>query len=208
MEATASYWKPLFYLLEATEGIEPWLLNAQHIKTVPGRKTDVKDCEWICRLVEHGLVQPSFVPPRDIRQLRDLTRYRTETTRDRVRDINRLSMFLEDAGIQLSSVVTDITGRSARAMLDALVNGERDPRILADVALGSLQGKVPLLTRALTGDFTDHHAFMVASMLRAIDEANTRIARLSEEIDRQLLPLRQQVELLITIPGISLALAQ
>ncbi len=208
MEATASYWKPLFYLLEATEGIEPWLLNAQHIKTVPGRKTDVKDCEWICRLVEHGLVQPSFVPPRDIRQLRDLTRYRTETTRDRVRDINRLSMFLEDAGIKLSSVVTDITGRSARAMLDALVNGERDPRILADVALGSLQGKVPLLTRALTGDFTDHHAFMVASMLRAIDEANTRIARLSEEIDRQLLPLRQQVELLITIPGISLALAQ
>jgi transposase len=92
MEATASYWKPLFYLLEATEGIEPWLLNAQHIKTVPGRKTDVKDCQWICRLVEHGLVRPSFVPPRDIRQLRDLTRYRTETVRDRARDVNRLAM--------------------------------------------------------------------------------------------------------------------
>lgn len=208
MEATASYWKPLFYLLEATEGIEPWLLNAQHIKTVPGRKTDVKDCEWICRLVEYGLVRPSFVPPRDIRQLRDLTRYRTETTRDRVRDVNRLAMFLEDAGIKLSSVVSDITGRSARAMLDALVAGERNPQVLADLALGSLQGKVPLLTRALTGSFSEHHAFMVASMLRAIDEADARIARLSEEINRQLLPLRMQVELLITIPGISLTLAQ
>ncbi|WP_258308860.1 transposase [Streptomyces sp. NWU339] len=142
---------PWFYLLEATEGIEPWLLSAQHIKTVPGRKTDVKDCEWICRLVEYGLVRPSFVPPRDIRQLRDLTRYRTETTRDRVRDVNRLAMFLEDAEIKLSSVVSDITGRSARAMLDALVAGERDPQVLADLALGSLQGKVPLLTRALTG---------------------------------------------------------
>ncbi|MEV6945523.1 IS110 family transposase [Streptomyces sp. NPDC051172] len=208
MEATASFWKPLFYLLEATEGIEPWLLNAQHIKTVPGRKTDVKDCQWICRLVEHGLVRPSFVPPRDIRQLRDLTRYRTETVRDRARDVNRLAMFLEDAGIKLSSVVSDITGRSARAMLDALVAGERDPRMLANLALGSLQGKVPLLTRALTGGFSEHHAFMVASMLRAIDEADDRIVRLSEEINRQLQPLRQQVDLLITIPGISLTLAQ
>ena len=208
MEATASFWKSLFYLLEATEGIEPWLLNAQHIKTVPGRKTDVKDCQWICRLVEHGLVRPSFVPPRDIRQLRDLTRYRTEATRDRVRDVNRLAMFLEDAGIKLSSVVSDITGRSARAMLNALVAGERDPRVLADLALGSLQGKVPLLTRALTGSFSEHHAFMVASMLRAIDEADDRIARLGEEINRQLQPLRQQVDLLITIPGISLTLAQ
>ncbi|MFF4796739.1 IS110 family transposase [Streptomyces sp. NPDC001276] len=142
------------------------------------------------------------------RQLRDLTRYRTETTRDRVRDVNRLAMFLEDAGIKLGSVVSDITGRSARAMLDALVAGERDPQVLADLALGSLQGKVPLLTRALTGSFSEHHAFMVASMLRAIDEADARITRLSDEINRQLLPLRAQVELLITIPGISLTLAQ
>lgn len=208
MEATASYWKPLFYLLEATEGIEPWLLNARHIKTVPGRKTDVKDCQWICKLVEHGLVRPSFVPPRDIRQLRDLTRYRTETVRDRARDVNRLAMLLEDTGIKLSSVVTDITGRSARAMLDALVAGERDAQVLASLALGSLQSKVPLLTRALTGDFNEHHAFMVASMLRAIDEADNRISCLSEEINRQLQPLRQQVDLVIAIPGISLTLAQ
>lgn len=208
MEATASYWKPLFYLLEATEGIEPWLLNAQHIKTVPGRKTDVKDCQWICQLVEHGLVRPSFVPPRDIRQLRDLTRYRTETVRDRARDVTRLAMFLEDTGIKLSVVVSDITGRSARAMLDALVAGERDPQVLAGLALGKLRGKVSLLTRALTGSFSEHHAFMVTSMLRAIDEADDRIARLSEEINRQLQPLRQQVDLLITIPGISLTLAQ
>jgi transposase len=208
MEATASYWKPLFYLLESADGIEPWLLNAQHIKTVPGRKTDVKDCQWICRLVAHGLVRPSFVPPRDIRQLRDLTRYRTETVRDRIRDVNRLAMFLEDAGIKLSAVVSDITGKSARRMLDALVAGERDPQILAGLALGSLQGKVPLLTRALTNAFTEHHAFMVAAMLRAIDEADARITRLGEEIDRQLAPLRAQVQLLMTIPGISLTLAQ
>ncbi|MFJ8312944.1 MULTISPECIES: hypothetical protein [unclassified Streptomyces] len=148
------------------------------------------------------------MPPRDSRQLRDLTRYRTETVRDRTRDVNRLAMFLEDAGFKLSFVVSDITGRSARAMLDALVAGERDPRVLAGLALGSLQGKVPLLTRALTGSFSEHHAFMVASMLRAIDEADDRIARLSEEIGRQLRPLQQQVDLLITIPGISLTLAQ
>lgn len=168
----------------------------------------MKDCQWICQLVTHGLVRPSFVPPRDIRQLRDLTRYRTETVRDRVRDVNRLAMFLEDAGIKLSSVVSDSTGKSARRMLDALVAGERDPRALADRALGSLQGKVPLLTRALTNAFTEHHAFMVASMLRAIDEADARITRLSREIDRQLTPLRTQVQLLTTIPGISLTLAQ
>jgi transposase len=208
MEATASYWKPLYYLLEATEGIEPWLLNAQHIKTVPGRKTDVRDCEWICRLVEHGLVRPSFVPPRDIRQLRDLTRYRTETVRDRARDVNRLAMFLEDAGIKLSAVVSDITGRSARNMLDALVAGERDPQVLAGMALGRMLEKVPLLNRALTNSFTDHHAFMVAAMLRAIDQADARIAQLSQEIARQLRPLQRQAELLTTIPGVSLVLAQ
>lgn len=208
MEATASYWKPLFYLLEATEGIEPWLLNAQHIKTVPGRKTDVKDCEWICRLVEHGLVRPSSVPPRDIRQLRDLTRYRTETVRERARDVNRLAMFLEDAGIKLTSVVSDITGKSARAMLDALVAGERDAQVLANLALDSLQGKVPLLTRALTSQFGHHHAFMVEAMLRAIDAADERISHLSEEINRQLQPLQAQIDLLITIPGVSLTIAQ
>lgn len=134
MEATGAYWKPLFYLLEATDGITPWLLNAQHMKAVPGRKTDVKDSQWICRLVEHGLVRPSFVPPREIRQLRDLTRYRTETVRDRARDINRLNMFLEDAGIKLSTVVSDITGTSARRMLDALIAGERDPEVLSELA--------------------------------------------------------------------------
>lgn len=208
MEATASYWKPLYYLLEATEGIEPWLLNAHHIKTVPGRKTDVRDCEWICRLAEHGLVRPSFAPPGDIRQLRDLTRYRTETVRDRARDVNRLAMFLEDAGIKLSAVVSDITGSSARAMLNALVAGERDPHVLAGLALGRMQAKVPLLTRALANSFTDHHAFMVGAMLRAIDEADAPIARLSEEISHQPRPLRQQVELLTTIPGVSLTVAQ
>ena len=152
--------------------------------------------------------EPSFVPPCDIRQLRDLTRYRTETVRDRARDVNRLAMFLEDAGIKLSAVVSDITGRSARNMLDALVAGERDPQVLAGMALGRMLEKVPLLNRALTNRFTDHHAFMVAAMLRAIDEADARITQLSQEIARQLRPLQRQAELLATIPGGSLVLAQ
>ncbi|KJY30323.1 IS110 family transposase [Streptomyces sp. NRRL S-495] len=208
MEATGAYWKPLYYLLEATDGIEPWLLNAQHMKAVPGRKTDVKDSQWICRLVEHGLVRPSFVPPREIRQLRDLTRYRTETVRDRARDVNRLNTFLEDAGIKLSTVVSDITGISARRMLDALVAGERDPEVLSDLALGAMRGKIPVLNRALAGHFTEHHAFVVDTMLTALDHAQERIESLGREIDRQLEPFRRQVELLVTIPGVGLAAAQ
>ncbi|MGY3678378.1 transposase [Streptomyces sp. TE33382] len=208
MEATGAYWKPLFYLLEATDGITPWLLNAQHMKAVPGRKTDVKDSQWICRLVEHGLVRPSFVPPREIRQLRDLTRYRTETVRDRARDINRLNMFLEDAGIKLSTVVSDITGTSARRMLDALIAGERDPEVLSELAIGAMRGKTPVLHRALTGHFNEHHAFMVKAMLAALDHAKERIDRLSEEIDRQLLPFRRQIQLLMTAPGLGLGAAQ
>jgi transposase len=208
MEATGAYWKPLYYLLEATDGIEPWLLNAQHMKAVPGRKTDVKDSQWICDLVAHGLVRPSFVPPREIRQLRDLTRYRTETVRDRARDVNRLNMFLEDAGIKLSAVISDITGKSGRAMLDALVAGERDPEVLSDLALGAMRGKVPILNRALTGSFNDHHAFLVKTMLTALDHAQERITSLSAEIDRQLAPFRRQVDLLVTIPGLGLLAAQ
>ena len=207
MESTGSYWKPVYYLLEATEGIEPWLLNAQHVKTIRGRKTDVLDSQWICQLVEHGLVRPSFVPPRPIRQLRDLTRYRTETARDRAREVNRLITFLEDAGIKLSAVVSDITGKSARAMLDALVAGERDPGVLADLALGPMRSKRALLSRALTGYFTEHHAFMVATMLHAIDAAGTRIQALTAQIEQELKPYRHQVELLTTIPGVSRMLA-
>lgn len=201
MEATGSYWKPIFYLLE--RDIECWLLNARHMKAVPGRKTDVKDSEWIARLIEHGLVRPSFVPPRPIRELRDLTRYRTEVVRERTRQTQRLEKLLEDAGIKLSTVVSDMLGKSGRAMLEALIAGERDPRALAELALGRLRGKVDVLTEALTGFFGDHHAFLARAMLDRIDAATATEARLNTQIDKQIQPFRRRIELLATIPGLS-----
>ncbi|MCT9010556.1 IS110 family transposase [Streptomyces rhizosphaerihabitans] len=201
MEATGSYWKPVFYLLE--NDITCWLLNARHMKNVPGRKTDVADSEWICKMVEHGLVRPSFVPPPAIRQLRDLTRYRTEVIRERTREAQRLEKLLEDAGIKLSAVVSDLLGKSARAMLEALIAGERDPEVLAEMSLASMRAKRQILAQALTGQFTDHHAFLARTMLDRIDAIKATEAQLSEEIARQLVPFRRQIELLITIPGVS-----
>jgi transposase len=206
MEATGAYWKPVFYLLE--HDIECWLLNARHMKAVPGRKTDVKDAEWIAELVEHGLVRPSFVPPEPIRQLRDLTRYRTEIVRERTREIQRLEKFLEDAGIKLSVVVSDLTGKSARAMLEALVGGERDAAVLAELALGSMRGKRPVLAEALTGRFTAHHAFLVRTMLDRIDACVAMEDRLSQQIDQQVRPFRRQLDLISTIPGVSVRAAE
>jgi transposase len=199
MEATGAYWKPVFYLLE--HDMDCWLLNARHMKAVPGRKTDVKDAEWIAELVEHGLVRPSFVPPEPIRQLRDLTRYRTEIVRERTREIQRLEKLLEDAGVKLSVVVSDLTGKSARAMLEALVAGERDPGVLAELALGSMRGKRPVLAEALTGRFTAHHAFLVRVMLDRIDACVATEQRLSDQIDQQVQPFRRQLDLIATIPG-------
>ncbi|MEU1520549.1 IS110 family transposase [Streptomyces sp. NPDC005811] len=201
MEATGSYWKPVFYLLE--NDIECWLLNARHMKNVPGRKTDVADSEWICKMVEHGLVRHSFVPPPAIRQLRDLTRYRTEVIRERTREAQRLEKLLEDSGIKLSAVVSDLLGKSARAMLEALIAGERNPEVLAEMALASMRSKRQILAQALTGRFTDHHAFLARTMLDRIDAVRATEARLSEEITRQLDPFRRQIELLATIPGVS-----
>ncbi|WP_019063677.1 IS110 family transposase [Streptomyces prunicolor] len=201
MEATGAYWKPVFYLLE--NDIECWLLNARHMKNVPGRKTDVADSEWICKMVEHGLVRPSFVPPPEIRQLRDLTRYRTEVIRERTREAQRLEKLLEDSGIKLSAVVSDLLGKSARAMLESLIAGERNPEILAEMARASMRAKRQILAQALTGQFTDHHAFLARTMPDRIDAISATEARLSEEIARQLAPFRRQIELLITIPGVS-----
>ncbi|WP_406726362.1 IS110 family transposase [Streptomyces sp. GD-15H] len=206
MEATGSYWKPVFYLLE--NDIECWLLNARHMKNVPGRKTDVADSEWICKMVEHGLVRPSFVPPPEIRQLRDLTRYRTEVIRERTREAQRLEKLLEDAGVKLSAVVSDLLGKSARAMLEALIAGERDPRVLAEMAKADMRAKREILAQALTGRFTDHHAFLARTMLYRIDAVTATEARISEELTRQLAPLRRQAELLTTIPGVSTRFAE
>jgi transposase len=201
MEATGAYWKPVFYLLE--QDVECWLLNARRMKAVPGRKTDVKDSKWIAELVEHGLVRPSFVPPEPVRQLRDLTRYRTEIVRERTREVQRLEKLLEDAGVKLSVVVLDLTGKSARAMLEALLGGARDPAVLAELARGSLRGRRPVPAEALTGRFTAHHAFLARAMLDRIDAATAMEQRLSTQIDQAMRPFRRQLELITTIPGVS-----
>jgi transposase len=178
------------------------------MRNVPGRKTDVRDCQWICQLIEHGLVRPSFVPPKPIRQLRDLSRYRTEVTRERTREIQRLEKLLENSGIKLSSVVSDLGGKSARTMVEALIAGERDPHTPAQLAVCAVKDKEPQLAQALTGFFTDHHAFLARAMLERIDAATATVKELTAEIGRHLEPYRRQLELLVTIPGISLTAAQ
>ena len=163
MEATSSYWKPVFYLLEA-EGFTCWLLNARHVKNVPGRpKTDKLDAVWLAKVVERGMCRPSLVHPKPIRRLRDLTRYRRSLVRDQTREKLRLEKILEDAQIKLDSIISDLHGISGRKMLDAMIAGQRDPRVLADLAHGRMRTKLPQLRQALTGQFTDHHAFLCAA---------------------------------------------
>jgi transposase len=201
MEATGVYWKPVYYMLE--DDFELWLLNARHLKNVPGRKTDVKDAEWICQLVEHGLVRPSFVPPKEIRELRNLTRYRKAQIEERTREVQRLlEKVLQDAGIKLSSVATRALGVSGRAMLDALISGTTDPEILAELARGRLRSKIPALREALEGRFSAHHGLMVGRMLAHIDYLDESIAELSMEIERMIAPFSEEVKLLDTIPGV------
>jgi transposase len=206
MEATGAYWKPVYYLLEDAFVVQ--LLNARHLHNVPGRKTDVMDAEWICQMVQYGLVRPSFVPPAPIRKLRDLTRYRTEVVRERVRDIARLEKLLEDAGIKLSAVVADLLGKSARAMLEALIAGERDPQVLADMALRRMKSKRAHLVEALNGWFNDHHGFLVRTILDRIDAAASVVDRISARIVEQIEPMRHQATLLTTIPGVSTKVAE
>lgn len=201
MESTADYWKPVFYLLE--EAMECWLLNANHLAHVPGRKTDINDAAWIAELVEHGLVRPSFVPPKPIRELRNLTRYRRAQIEERSREIQRLDRVLQDAGIKLSSVATNILGVSGRAMLATMVAGSRDPEALAELARGSLRKKLPALREALVGRFGSHHALLVGEILAKIDYLEEAIERLSAEVARLIAPFETQVELLDTIPGVN-----
>jgi transposase len=201
MEATGVYWKPIYYVLE--DDFELWLLNARHLKNVPGRKTDVKDAEWICQLVEHGLVRPSFVPPKEIRELRNLTRYRKAQIEERTREVQRLEKVLQDAGIKLSSVATRVLGASGRAMLDALVGGTTDPAVLAELARGRLRSKLPALREALEGCFSSHHALMVGKIVAHIDYLDESMSDLSVEIERLIAPFSEQVELLEIIPGVN-----
>lgn len=206
MESTATYWKPPFYCLE--EHMDTWLLNAAHIKAVPGRKSDVRDAEWIARLVEHGLVAPSFVPPPEIRRLRNLTRYRVQLMGDRVREAARAEKLLEDASIKLSVVVYSIAGSSARAMLHALVDGERDVDAMADLAYSKLRNKKAALAESLTGHFDDHHALLIGGMLARLDQVEASLKACDAQIAAGIAPWQHQFELLQTIPGVGVKTAQ
>ena len=201
MEATGDYWKPFYYLLEGA-GFEVMLVNARQVKNLPGRKSDVSDATWLAQLGAHGLVRGSFVPPAPIRELRDLTRARTMMTRERGREIQRLEKLLEDAGIKLSSVASDISGVSGRLMLQALIEGQRDPATLADLAKRRLRAKIPELTEALTGRFSEHHAFLARMYLDAIDQRIQQITELNARIEVAMEPFQSFCELIGTIPGI------
>jgi transposase len=167
MEATGVYWKAPWAILE--NEFECLLVNARHVKQVPGRKTDVSDAAWLCQLAEAGLLRASFVPPKPVRQLRNLTRYRKTQIQERQREVNRLHKALEDAGIKLGCVATDILGKSGRDMLDALVRGTTDPQVLADLARRQMRKKIPALREALEGRFDAHHALWVGAILAHID---------------------------------------
>jgi len=206
MESTGDYWKPFYYLLEDAP-FELMLVNARQVKNLPGRKSDVSDAAWLAQLGAHGLVRGSFVPPEPIRQLRDLTRTRTSVVRERGREIQRMEKLLEDAGIKLSSVASDISGVSGRAMLEALIAGQRDPRALAELAKRRLRSKIPELTEALTGRFNEHHAFLAQLHLDLIDQHTSAVEELTARIEVVMEPFRGARDLIVTIPGISIGVA-
>lgn len=200
MEATGVYWKPVWAILE--DEFECVLVNARHVKQVPGRKTDVSDAAWICQLAEAGLLRASFVPPKPIRALRNLTRYRKTQIQERQREANRLHKALEDTGIKLDCVASDILGKSGRAMLAALIEGTTDPEVLAELAKGRLRAKIPDLREALEGRFDHLHSVWVGAILAHVDFLDEQIAGLSEAIEEQIAPFESAVELLRSIPGV------
>jgi transposase len=206
MESTGVYWKPVFNILEGR--VEVILVNAEHIKKVPGRKTDVKDCQWIAQLLQHGLLKASFVPPQPIRELRDLTRQRTQLIQERTAAANRIQKVLEDANIKLAGVATDVLGVSGRDMLEALIAGETDPAKLADLARKRLREKIPALRLALQGRVTDHHRFLLRMHLDHITHLEELIGRLGGRIEESLAPFAEAEERLQTIPGVSQRVAE
>jgi transposase len=202
MEATSDYWKPAFYLLEG-HGFQVWLCNAKDVKHLPGRpKTDVLDAVWLCKIAERQMIRPSFVPPPPIRRLRDLTRYRVALVSDRTGEKNRVEKLLEDAQIKLSVVASDIFGVSGRAMLAALIAGERDPQVLAQLARARLRVKIGDLEEAFVGHFTDHHAFLLTQMLTRIDALGADITGLDTRIEAEIAPFAEAVTRLDEIPGV------
>ena len=208
MEATSDYWKPVFYLLEA-QGFETWLVNARDVKHLPGRpKTDRLDAVWLAKVAERQMLRPSFVPPPAIRRLRDLTRYRTDLVGVRTAEKQRVEKLLEDAQIKLSVVASDIFGVSGRAMLAALITGTRDPKALAELARGRLRAKRSQLQEAFTGHFSDHHAFLLHTMLGRIDQASIDIAELEAKIEAEIAPFARAVDRLDEITGVGPTAAQ
>jgi transposase len=206
MESTGVFWKPIYNLLEGH--VELLLVNAQHIKAVPGRKTDVKDAEWIADLLRHGLLRPSLIPPAWQREVRDLTRARTSLSEERSRAINRLQKILEDTNIKLASVATDLMGASAQDMLHALLNGETDPTRLAELARGNMRSKRALLEQALQGRLTEHHRFLIRQQLAHIQTLDREIEEFNREIAERFRPFEAIIERLSTIPGIKRRLAE
>jgi len=200
MESTGVYWKPVWNLLEGQ--FEMLLVNAQHIKAVPGRKTDQKDSEWIADLLQHGLLRASFVPPTPIRELRDLTRYRASLAQEINRIANRIQKVLEDANIKLASVATDTLGASGRAMLEAIIQGEQDSQHLAEMAHGKLRNKIPELQEALQGRVTAHHRFLLRELLDHFYFVESKMQRIEQEVAERLGPFQSEVARLCTIPGV------
>jgi transposase len=201
MESTGVYWRPIFYVLEGRFK-EVLLVNAQHIKKVPGRKTDVKDCEWIAQLLQCGLLRGSFVPPPAIRELRELTRQRSQLVAERAKLANRIQKILEDANIKLASVATDVLGVSSRAMLRTMIQGQEDACELAELALGRLRGKMPQLKLALHGRVTDHHRFLLRNLLDHVEYVEGMIERFSTRIEHIIAPFAAERDRLMTIPGV------
>lgn len=206
MESTGVYWKPVYNLLEDRFGVV--LVNAQYLKKVPGRKTDVKDCEWIAQLMQYGLLRASFIPPRPIRELRDLTRQRTQLIRERAAAANRVQKVLEDANIKLAGVASDVLGVSGTDMLEALIAGETDTAKIADLARMRLRAKIPQLQLALEGRMTEHHRFLLRMHLDHVRALETLIGRMTERIEELMLPFARESELLDGIPGINQTTAQ
>lgn len=202
MEATGVYWKPVFYRLEGLFE-EVWLVNAHHVKNVPGRKTDMADAEWLADVVAHGMVRASFVPPEPIRQLREITRYRKTQIDARASEIQRLEKVLQDAGIKLSSVASKVLTKSGRAMVEALIAGETDPAVLAEMSLGRMRPKIAELTDAMDGMFGSHHAVVCRQILAHIDFLDASIDALTEQVVERMGPYEAAITLLMTIPGIN-----
>ncbi len=206
MESTGVFWKPIYNILEGRFTV--LLVNARHLKQVPGRKSDIRDCPWIAQLLQHGLLKGSFIPPRAQRELRDLTRHRVQLVEEKARTVNRLHKVLEDANLKLASVATDILGVSGRAMLKALIEGEQNPVQLADLAQRQLRGKIPELEKALEGHLTEHHRFMLRLLWKQLAQQEGLIAELDSKIEEQTRPFGDEIERLDAVPGVDRRVAQ